>query len=169
MNASKTSFFLMAAVVAILGIAAGTFLWLKLAPKPAAALNTSALEGLNHYGAVPEFSLVERSGKNVTLAELRGKIWIADFIYTTCQDTCPMQSAAMSKLQAQWADEPNFKLVSFSVDPEHDTPAVMSGYAERFKADANRWLFVTGDREQITQLVQARFSPERRRAHRRQK
>ena len=156
MNQLKTSFFVMAASVALLGIAAGTFLWLKLAPRPP-AWNAPALEGLNNYGAVPEFSLVERSGKNVTLADLRGKVWIADFIYTTCQDTCPMQSAAMTKLQEQWAGKPNLKLVSFSVDPERDTPAVLSRYAERFKADKDRWLFVTGDREQIAHLVQGGF------------
>jgi len=155
MNQSKTSFFVMAASVALLGIAAGTFLWLKLAPRP--AWNVPALEGLNNYGAVPEFSLVERSGNRVTLADVRGKIWIANFIYTTCNDTCPMQSAAMAKLQEQWASSRSLKLVSFSVDPERDTPAVLSRYAERFKADKDRWLFVTGDKEQIAHLVQGGF------------
>lgn len=158
MNQSKTSFFLMAAAVAALGIAAGTFLWLKLAPGPkTAAWNSPALEGLSHYGAVPEFSLVERSGKNVTLAELRGKVWVADFIYTTCNDTCPMQSATMAKLQAQHGNNGDLRLISFSVDPDHDTPAVLSRYADRFKANADRWLFVTGDKEQIVQLVQGGF------------
>ena len=146
----------MAAVVGMLGIAAGTFLWLKLAPRPA-AWNAPALEGLNNYGAAPAFSLVERSGKNVTLAELRGKVWFADFIYTSCQDTCPLQSAAMAKLQAQFGNDGDLRLVSFSVDPDHDTAAVLSRYAERFKAHRERWLFVTGDREQIVQLVQGGF------------
>jgi protein SCO1/2 len=155
MNQSKITLLLTAAAVGFLGIAAGTFLWLRLAPTPS-AWNTPALQGLNNYGAVPEFSLVERSGKTVRLADLRGKIWIADFIYTTCQDTCPMQSAAMSKLQEQWADKPNVGLVSFSVDPERDTPQVLTRYADRFKA-RDRWLFLTGDKENIVQLVQGGF------------
>jgi cytochrome oxidase Cu insertion factor (SCO1/SenC/PrrC family) len=70
---------------------------------------------------VPQFSLIERSGKTTTLADLRGTIWIADFIYTTCQDTCPLQTAEMAQLQEQWKDKPGLKLVSFSVDPEKDT------------------------------------------------
>jgi cytochrome oxidase Cu insertion factor (SCO1/SenC/PrrC family) len=156
MNPSRANLLVMAALVGTLGIAAGTFLWLKLAPRHT-AWNAASLEGLNKYGAVPEFSLVERSGKKVGRADLHGQVWIADFIYTTCQDTCPMQSAAMSRLQEKWADKPNLKLVSFSVDPERDTPAVLTQYADRFKADNNRWLFLTGDKNQMTELVQGGF------------
>lgn len=148
----------MAAAVVALGIAGGIFLWLKLAPETqTTAWSAAALEGLNHYGAVPDFSLVERSGKSVSLVDMRGKLWIADFIYTTCTDTCPMQSAAMAKLQDQWASRPEIRFVSFSVDPDHDTPAVLSRYAERFRASEDRWWFLTGDKEQIAQLVQGGF------------
>jgi cytochrome oxidase Cu insertion factor (SCO1/SenC/PrrC family) len=155
---SRTSLILLAASVALLGIIAGTFLWLKLAPRPqTAAWNAPALEGLNHYGSVPEFSLVERNGNKATLADMRGKVWIADFIYTTCTDTCPTQSAAMAGLQEKFGDASALRFVSFSVDPEHDTPEVLSRYAERFKASADRWLFLTGDKEQIAHLVQGGF------------
>ena len=116
-----------------------------------------SLEGLSQFGAVPDFSLTERSGKNLKLGELRGKIWIADFIYTNCTDTCPMQTATMAKLQDQWANEANLQFVSFSVDPAHDTPAVLSEYAGRYKADAKRWLFLTGGKEEIARLVQEGF------------
>jgi protein SCO1/2 len=115
------------------------------------------LEGLSRYGAVPEFSLVERSGKAITLANLRGTIWIADFIYTTCTDTCPLQTAEMVKLQEEWNDKPGLKLVSFSVDPEKDTAEVLSHYADRYKADSQRWLFLTGAKEEIARLVQEGF------------
>jgi protein SCO1 len=107
--------------------------------------------------AVPEFSLVERSGKKVTMADLRGKVWIADFIYTNCTDTCPLQTADMAKLQDRWLNETELKLVSFSVDPEHDTPRLLSQYASRFKADPKRWLFVTGGREEIARLIEDGF------------
>jgi protein SCO1/2 len=158
MNQSKLSFIVLAAAVAMLGITAGTFLWLKLAPRPQATTwNAPALEGLSDYGSVPEFSLVERSGRNATLATLRGKVWIANFIYTTCTDTCPTQSAAMAKLQEQFNGQSALRFVSISVDPERDTPEVLSRYAERYKASADRWLFLTGDKEQIAQLVQGGF------------
>ena len=155
---SKTNLVLLAASVALLGIMAGTFLWLKLAPRPQmAAWNAPALEGLNNYGGVPEFSLVERGGRSASLADMRGKVWIADFIYTTCTDTCPTQSAAMARLHEKFGNESEPRFVSFSVDPEHDTPEVLSRYAERFRASADRWLFLTGDKEQIAHLVQGGF------------
>ncbi len=158
MNLSKTRLLLLGVSVIGSGIVLGTFLWLKLAPKPQSrGWEAQPLEGLSRHAAVPEFSLTERSGKSTGLQDLRGKIWIADFIYTTCTDTCPLQTAEMAKLQEQWSDQPELKLVSFSVDPAHDTPQVLSRYADKFKADADRWLFLTGGKEQIAQLVQEGF------------
>jgi protein SCO1/2 len=158
MNLSKTRFFLLGISVLSLGIILGTFLWLKLAPRPGSTgWDAKPLEGLNSYGPVPEFSLTERSGRTTTLADLRGSIWIADFIYTTCQDTCPLQTAEMAKLQQEWKDTAGLKLVSFSVDPEKDTPQVLSRYADRYGADSGRWLFLTGTREDVGRIVQEGF------------
>jgi protein SCO1 len=158
MNFSRARLFLLGIVVLSLGIVLGTFFWLKLAPRPnLSGWGVKPLEGLSRYGAVPEFSLVERSGKTVNLANLRGTIWVADFIYTTCTDTCPLQTAEMGKLQAEWSDKSGLKLVSFSVDPEKDTAEVLSRYADRYKADSQRWLFLTGAKEEITRLVQEGF------------
>ena len=158
MNFSKARFLLLGVSVLSLGIILGTFFWLKLAPRPGlTGWDAKPLEGLQRYGSVPQFSLVERSGKTTTLADLRGSIWIADFIYTTCQDTCPMQTAEMAQLQEQWKDRAGLKLVSFSVDPEKDTTEVLSRYANRYKADSQRWLFLTGPKEEISRLVQEGF------------
>lgn len=107
--------------------------------------------------ALPDFSLVERSGKKIRLADLRGKISIVDFIYTSCSDTCPLQTADMAKLQEQWINEREIELVSISVDPEHDTPRVLTKYAGRFRADPERWLFLTGPKKQIDRLVEDGF------------
>jgi len=157
-NISKLRFLLLGASVISLGVVLGTFLWLKLMPTVVYRdLSENSLEGMKHYGSVPDFSLVERSGKKTSLAELRGKVWIADFIYTNCTDTCPLQTADMAKLQEQWMNESDLELVSFSVDPERDTPRVLSQYADRFKASAKRWLFLTGGKEEITRLVQDGF------------
>ena len=114
------------------------------------------LEGLGKFGAVPEFALTERSGARLTLSDLKGKVWLADFIYTACQDTCPLESATMANLQSDLAGEP-LTLVSFSVDPERDTPAVLADYAERFHADRTRWLFLTGGKNDLYRLVQEGF------------
>jgi protein SCO1/2 len=158
MNFSKPRLLLLGISVFSLGIVLGTFFWLKLAPRSGlSGWGVKPLEGLSRYGAVPEFSLTERSGKKVTLANLRGTIWVADFIYTTCTDTCPLQTSEMGKLQSEWSDKLGLKLVSFSVDPEKDTAEVLSRYADRYKADSQRWLFLTGAQEEITRLVQEGF------------
>jgi cytochrome oxidase Cu insertion factor (SCO1/SenC/PrrC family) len=93
----------------------------------------------------------------VTLADLRDKVWVADFIYTTCTDTCPLQTARMAKMQQAFAREPDFRLVSISVDPTRDTVAVLGQYADRFAADRERWLFLTGPQAAIYALVRDGF------------
>jgi cytochrome oxidase Cu insertion factor (SCO1/SenC/PrrC family) len=100
MNNPNSRFFLLGAAVIGMGVILGTVLWLKLGPPPRVALvDRPGEDGLKQYGTVPDFKLTERSGIEVNLTRLRGKIWIADFIYTTCTDTCPLQTAAMAKLQ----------------------------------------------------------------------
>jgi cytochrome oxidase Cu insertion factor (SCO1/SenC/PrrC family) len=116
-----------------------------------------SLEGLQVFGTIPDFSLIERSGRRVTLAEFRGKVWVADFIYTHCTDTCPLQTAELARLQANLATEPGVRLVSITVDPAQDTPEVLAEYATRFGADRDRWLFLTGQKRAIYTLAQKGF------------
>jgi len=100
---------------------------------------------------------MERSERPITRTDLQGLVWISNFFYTHCPDTCPLQSARMARLQGDFADERDVRLVSISVDPEHDTPAVLRDYAQRFGADAERWLFLTGDKAAIYHLAQQGF------------
>jgi len=115
------------------------------------------LEGLETFGEVPDFSLIERSRRAVALSDLKGKVWVANFIYTNCPDTCPVQSAQMKELQNDFIHERDLRLVSITVDPERDTPDVLSEYATRFAADPQRWLFLTGEQERIYRLAQDAF------------
>jgi protein SCO1/2 len=105
------------------------------------------------YGALPDFELTERSGEGVNLETLRGKVWVADFIFTHCAGPCPLLSSRMSGLQKAVQDLDGVRLVSFSVDPERDTPEVLAEYAQRYQADAERWLFLTGSKEPLYRLV----------------
>ncbi len=114
------------------------------------------LERLGHYGEVPFFSLTERAGRRVTRDDLRGTVWVLDFIYTECTETCPTQSLAFAQLQREFVPDPNFRLVSITVDPAHDTPAVLRSYAERYGA-AERWWFLTGDQRAIYCLARNGF------------
>ena len=98
---------------------------------------------LPKHWAVPDFSLIERSGQRHTRADLLGKVWVADFFYTTCPGPCPMMSSRLSALQEKLGDRSEVRLVSISTDPAKDQPDVLKAYAERFKAGPN-WLFFHG-------------------------
>jgi protein SCO1/2 len=102
------------------------------------------------YGQVPEFTLTESGGRTVSLQDLAGKVWIADFIFTSCAGTCPMMTSQMGKLQDALPRE--IGLVSFSVDPNRDTPEVLARYAKQYHADPTRWMFLTGDRATLFNL-----------------
>ncbi|MBI4525930.1 MAG: SCO family protein [Deltaproteobacteria bacterium] len=119
--------------------------------------DSNPLEGLKDFGKVPDFLLIERSGRQIGLADLKGKIWIADFIYTNCPDTCPVQSAQMKELQNEFMSEKDLRLVSITVDPRRDTPKVLTEYADRFGAKPDRWLFLTGEKAAIYRLAQDGF------------
>jgi protein SCO1/2 len=102
------------------------------------------------YSTVPDFTLTERSNRMITRKDLDGKIWVADFIFTHCGGICPAMSANMENLQARLPKE--VMLVSFTVDPQNDTPAVLTEYAKRYHADPERWLFLTGNLDAIQKL-----------------
>jgi len=102
-------------------------------------------------GTVPAFQLMNQNGQPFGSAQLAGKIWVADFIYTTCPGPCPMISSRMSELQKP-LEKSDVHLVSFSVDPEKDTPQGLRGYAEKLQADPARWDFLTGPKSAIYKL-----------------
>lgn len=129
--------------------------WWTTRPLATDAAGTS-LERLDDYGAVPPFTLTERSGRRVSRDELGGIVWVADFIYTECTETCPAQSFQLARLQAEFATADRLRLVSITVDPEHDTPEVLRRYADRYSA-TDRWWFLTGDKQEIYCLVQKGF------------
>ena len=139
----------------VIAVGAGLATWHRMAARQ--GLQERPLEGLQVFWEVPDFSLVERSGRTVTLADLRGKVWIASFVYTECKETCPLQTAHMAQLQRDLAGERDLRFVSITVDPKHDTPAVLSEYAKRYGADPDRWLFLTGDKRAIYRLAKEGF------------
>lgn len=116
---------------------------------------TGSGQTLPVLGEVQNFSLLERSGKLLSDADLRGSIWIADFIFTSCPGPCPRMSARMSQLQTALAPAEEVRLVSFTVDPERDTPEVLSRYAERYEALPGKWFFLTGDKSDIYDFARA--------------
>jgi protein SCO1/2 len=103
---------------------------------------------------LPEFSLIERSGRKISRDDLAGQVWVADFIFTHCSGVCPVLSNRMSQVQRALREEGlEARLVSISVDPARDTPEVLREYAERYAADPERWLFLTGKRDDLYDLI----------------
>jgi len=110
-------------------------------------------------GEAPDFQLTERSGKQVTRADLAGEVWVADFIFTRCPGMCPLLSTRMATLQQKLRETPGrpVKLVSFSVDPEWDTPERLQEYAQKYQALPEQWLFLTGPLPTMTQIITTGF------------
>lgn len=109
---------------------------------------------LEPIAKVPDFELIDQTGKPYGLADLKGKIWVAGFIFTRCQGPCPLISSRMAELNKSVERAGGgVELVSFSVDPEFDRPEVLAGYAAKLGADPGRWKFLTGSREDIEAIV----------------
>lgn len=109
--------------------------------------------GLSDYGEVPTFSLTDQAGVTTTRESLAGRVWLADFFFTSCPDVCPVLSAHMAEVQGHYRDNPDFHLVSISVDPGTDTPPVLATYATRVGALPGRWTFLTGPADDIKRVV----------------
>lgn len=136
---------------------------------PVAALGAYAANQLNgseastkgSLGSVPAFSLTSQNGHSVTRDELLGRIWVANFVFTRCPSVCPMLTAKFHALQGKLRDLEGVRFVSLSVDPEYDTPEVLKAYAERFEADPERWLFLTGPLTEIERTIVKGFKVHR--------
>jgi cytochrome oxidase Cu insertion factor (SCO1/SenC/PrrC family) len=119
-------------------------------------VNTLRQRTVSAYGRVPVFELINQDGQRFGSTQLLGKIWIADFIYTTCPGPCPMISSRMSELQKP-LEKTDVHLVSFTVDPARDTPQILRGYAEKLQAEPDRWDFLTGSQSAIYGLSRNGF------------
>lgn len=144
----RTIIWIIPAVVlaSIIGIAA----WRELRP---------GREPLPVLATVPDFSLTERDGDSLGIADLRGNLWVADFIFTRCGGTCPIMTTNMGEIQQALLQRGygDVKLVSFTVDPQYDTPEVLRTYAEGYGARAGVWYFITGPGEAIQSLATKGF------------
>ena len=136
--------------VIIIGIA-GINLWSVFDTKSEVTVSK------NPTVSVPDFRLTTQQGKSLALSDMKGKIWVADFIFTNCPTICPAMTQEMARLQSEFVADPVY-FVSFSVDPERDTSSVLARYAKAYGADERRWHFLTGDKTHIYQLAEEGFS-----------
>lgn len=105
---------------------------------------------------VKDFALTERSGRKVTKADLLGKVWIASFVLVRCPDgKCPQVTQTMQRLQTEFESRKDVLLVTFTVDPDRDTPEELKRYADAHEADPDRWLFLTGSEDAVDELMRS--------------
>ena len=112
---------------------------------------------LPEIGNVPQFEFTNSDGNIVTLDNLKGKVWVADFIFTTCTMACPMMTGNMNIVHKKFKKNDNVRLVSISVYPEFDTPEVLKNYASQYDADTEKWLFLTGKEDAVKDIIRDGF------------
>lgn len=113
---------------------------------------------LPELGAVPRFAMTDQGGTSFTNDTLRGNVWAAAFIFTRCPSACPRVTKAMRGVQLDAKSRGvQLRLVSFSVDPDNDTPEVLRRYAKEYGADTSTWSFVTGDAATIRRTAEQGF------------
>lgn len=143
-----TEFFVWGGLAAIIAAIAGAFIWSKT--------NSGELFGgkpLPIDGGLPGFTLTNQNNQAVTLADLRGQVWVADIIFTRCPGPCEKMTRQMNELQSALPANGLVKLVSLTSDPDFDAPPVLKKYAERFGANPDRWIFLTGSKTEIYKLA----------------
>ena len=108
-------------------------------------------------GTIPEFYFTDSRDKKISRADLNGKVWVADFIFTTCTMACPVLTGNMNLVHKEFRNNDNVRIVSISVYPEYDTPEVLKEYASQYDANTNRWHFLTGPEENVQNVIKNGF------------
>ena len=119
--------------------------------------DSQPVKELPEIGNVPQFEFTNSDGNTVTLDNLKGKVWVADFIFTTCTMACPMMTGNMNIVHKKFKKNDNVRLVSISVYPEFDTPEVLKNYASQYDADTEKWLFLTGKEDAVKDIIRDGF------------
>jgi protein SCO1/2 len=116
-------------------------------------LRASYGKALPVLGTVANFNLTNQNGHAVSLADLSGRVWVADIIFTRCGGPCPRMTRQMKELQDALPPNSRAELVTLTTDADFDKPSVLNTYASRHGADTNRWMFLTGDKKEIANLA----------------
>lgn len=109
-------------------------------------------------GEAPDFAFTERGGAKLTRDDLKGRLWVASFVFTRCGGPCPLMCMQLADLQKTVKHKvQDIRLVSFTLDPDYDTPEILNAYAERFGASPEKWLFLRGPKAEVQELASKGF------------
>ncbi|MEM8521142.1 SCO family protein [Flavobacterium sp. PL12] len=117
----------------------------------------STVQYKSKYHTIADFSFVNQNGKTITQKDYEGKIYVADFFFTTCPTICPKMTANLSQIQTAFANNPKVKLLSHTVFPETDSVPVLKKYAIEHKVDDSKWNLVTGDKKEIYTMARKSY------------
>jgi protein SCO1/2 len=106
---------------------------------------------------VPPFSFDNQEGKMITDRDLAGKVYVAEYFFTTCRGICPKMNVNMKKVSEDYENEANFRILSYTVDPETDSVGRMKHYADSLGADPQRWWFLTGRKDSLYHLARSGY------------
>lgn len=110
------------------------------------------------YGhTIQNFSFTNQNGEIITQKEVDGKVYVAEYFFTTCKSICPIMNSQMQRVQKVFSDKNDFRILSFTVDPDTDTVAQMKKYAERHGANSDQWHFLTGSKTDLYSLARKSF------------
>ena len=117
----------------------------------------STVQYKSKYHTIADFSFINQNGKTITQKDYEGKIYVADFFFTTCGSICPKMTANLSDIQKAFANNPKVKLLSHTVFPETDSVSVLKAYAKKHNVDDTKWNLVTGDKKEIYTMARKSY------------
>ncbi|NHM06770.1 SCO family protein [Flavobacterium sp. CYK-4] len=120
--------------------------------------NQSGADKLQTIGPAPKFELTDQNGKKISNTNYKGKVYVLEFFFSTCPSICPIMNRSMLDIEQQFFGNPNFGIVSITIDPEHDTSEVLKTHAESLGVKSSNWHFLTGDKKYIYDLANKGFN-----------
>ncbi len=109
------------------------------------------------YHSIPNFTFTNQDGKTITEKEVAGKVYIADFFFTSCPSICPKMTNTLFLVQEGLKDEKDFRILSHSIDPDYDTPEKLKAYAQKYAANTEIWHFLTGNKDSIYDICENEY------------
>jgi protein SCO1/2 len=152
-NQSSSTVIVWTTLIAVLAGISSAFLYQTFTQQPSSVSSSN----LPYLGETGLFKLTTSDGREFDQNELKGKVWVADFIFTRCLGQCPFMVEKTKELQKSFLDFQDLRFVSISVDPQNDTPEVLKAYKEKHEIVSDQWLFLTSDKKTIYDLVKSRF------------
>lgn len=121
------------------------------------SLVDSSLRNINKFHRIADFELINQDGKVISQKDFEGKIYVADFFFTTCPSICPKMSTQMQRVYEKFSENNNVMLLSHTVMPEVDSVPVLAAYAKTYNAGSKKWMFATGEKKKIYELARKSY------------